>query len=59
MRYNEFWICIAGVYGPNDDVERCLWDELVGLMSLWEMSWCICGDFNVVWYPCERSGDQG
>jgi hypothetical protein len=24
----------AGVYGPNDDVERrCLWDVLVGLMS--------------------------
>jgi hypothetical protein len=32
----------VGVYGPNDDVERrCLWDELVGLMSLWERPWCM------------------
>jgi hypothetical protein len=37
------------VYGPNDDAERkCLWDELVGLMSCWEVSWHIGGDFNVV-----------
>jgi hypothetical protein len=28
-----------------------LWDELVGLMSWWEMPWCIGGDFNVVRFP--------
>jgi hypothetical protein len=37
---------------------RCLWDEFVGLMSFWEMPWCIGRDFNVVWYPCERLGDS-
>jgi hypothetical protein len=30
---------------------------LVGIMSWWEMPWCIRGDFNVIQYPCERSGD--
>jgi hypothetical protein len=45
------------VYGPHDDVEtKCLWDDLVGLMSLWEVSWCIEGHFNVR-FPSERSGD--
>lgn len=45
----------AGVYGPNDDVERrCLWDELLGMMSWWEMSWCIGEDCNVVQYLCEK-----
>jgi hypothetical protein len=47
---------VCRVYGPNDDVERkYLWDELVGLMSWWELPWCIGGDFNVVRFPCERS----
>jgi hypothetical protein len=31
------WV-FAGVCGPNDDGEQSLWDELVGLMSWWEMS---------------------
>jgi hypothetical protein len=26
----NFEWAFAGVYGPNDDVERCLWNELVG-----------------------------
>lgn len=46
------------VYGPNDDVDKkCFWDELVGLMSWWEVPWCIGGDFNIVGYPSERSSD--
>jgi hypothetical protein len=40
---NVVW-AFRGVYGPNDDGEkRYLWDELVGLMSWWELSWCIGG----------------
>jgi hypothetical protein len=40
---------VCGVYGPNDDVERRgLWEELAGLMSMWELPWCMGGDFNVV-----------
>jgi hypothetical protein len=29
------------------------------LMSWWEMSWCIGGDFNVVQFPSERSSVTG
>jgi hypothetical protein len=36
------------VYGPNDGERRILWDELIGLMSWWELQWCIGGYFNVV-----------
>jgi hypothetical protein len=40
---------LGGVYGPNGDVERRdLWEELAGLMSVWEAPWCIGGDFNIV-----------
>jgi hypothetical protein len=35
------------VYGPNDDGERrFMWDELVGLISWWELLWCIGGDYK-------------
>ena len=27
--------------------------ELVGLISLWDVSWCIGGDFNVTHFPSE------
>ena len=47
------------MYDPNDDAERRgLWDELADLMSWWEVPWCIGGDFNVVRFPSERSGDS-
>jgi hypothetical protein len=56
---NLVWV-FEGVYGPNDDGDRrVLWDELAGLMSWWEMPWCIGGDFNVVRFPSERLGDSG
>jgi len=52
---NVVW-AFVGVYGPNDDRDRRdLWVELAGLMSLWELPWCIGGDFNVVRFPSERS----
>jgi hypothetical protein len=41
---------LCGVYGLNDDgVRKYHWDELVGLMSWWELMWYIGGDFNVWW----------
>ena len=47
----------AGVYGPNrDNLRRRLWGELVGILSLWDMPWCIGGDFDVTLYHSERSG---
>ena len=47
----------AGVYGPNRDQYRWrLWEELAGLLSLWEVLWCIEGDFNVTLHLDERLG---
>jgi hypothetical protein len=47
----------AGVYGPNRDANRRqLWEELAGLMCIWELPWCIGGDFNVTLFHNERSG---
>jgi hypothetical protein len=56
---NAVW-AFGGVYGPNDDRDKTdLWVELAGLMSWWEMPWCIGGDFNVVRFPSERSSGAG
>jgi hypothetical protein len=45
----------AGVYGPNrDNLRRRLWEELAGVMSLWDVPWCIGGDFNVTLFLDER-----
>jgi hypothetical protein len=53
---NFVW-AFARVYGPNDDgVRRYLSNELVSLMSWWELLWCIGGDFNI-WFSSEKSGD--
>jgi hypothetical protein len=48
------WVFV-GVYGPNrDHFRRWLWEDLAGLMSLWEVPWCIGGDFNVTLFFDER-----
>lgn len=55
---NSFGWAFPGVYDPNDDNDkRVLWNELAGLMSQWNLPWCIGGDFNITRYPCERSSD--
>lgn len=47
----------AGVYGPNLDRSRSLlW---AGICSIWDLPWCIGGDFNVTRFPSERSGGLG
>jgi hypothetical protein len=53
-----WWIGrFVGVYGPNSDSDRMLlWDELAGVLSLWEVPWCVRGDFNVTRFPSERLG---
>ena len=44
----------AGVYGPNrDTLRRLLWEELAGLMSLWDVPWYIGGDFNITLFQGE------
>jgi hypothetical protein len=56
---DDFEWAFAGVYGPNGDFDRHrLWDELAGLMSWWDLPWCIGGDFNVIRFPSERSGGR-
>ena len=53
---NQFEWIFTGVYGPNTDRDRIvLWEELAGLISWWDASWCIGGDFNVVRFPSEKS----
>jgi hypothetical protein len=56
---DDFEWAFAGVYGPNGVFDRRrLWDELAGLMSWWDLPWCIGGDFNVIGFPSERSGGR-
>lgn len=55
---DDFSWAFVGVYKPNSDCDRTyLWEELVGLISWWNMPRCIGGDFNVTWFPSERSGE--
>lgn len=47
----------VGVYGPNVNSRRSLlWDEMVCLHSLWDIPWCLGGDFNIIWFPSDREG---
>jgi hypothetical protein len=55
---DAFSWAFAGVYGPhNISSRRLLWEELAGLLSWWDLPWCIGGDFNVTRFPNERSGE--
>jgi hypothetical protein len=57
LKMNSPW-AIAGVYEPNSDYDRrFLWKELVGLLSRWNLSWCMGGGFNVTRFPSEKSGE--
>jgi hypothetical protein len=55
---NDTWlnhaICPTG---PNADSERhFMWEELLGVISWWDSSCCIGGDFNVTHFPNKRYG---
>ena len=48
------------MYGPNSNSRRrFMWEELAGLMSIWDMPCCIGGDFNATIFLSERSGRAG
>jgi endonuclease/exonuclease/phosphatase family metal-dependent hydrolase len=48
----------ARVYCPNHaNDRRFMWEELAVIMSWWNVTWCIGGDFNVTYFPSERSGE--
>ena len=39
---DQFEWAFTRVYGPNSDGDRrLLWDELFGLCSWWNISWCV------------------
>jgi len=50
---------LIGVYGLDGDNVKCalfgcfIW-ELVTSMSIWDIPWCLGGNFNVM-FPSERS----
>ncbi|XP_041012226.1 exodeoxyribonuclease-like [Juglans microcarpa x Juglans regia] len=47
------------VDGPNSDSERRrLWEELAGVHCLWDVPWCMGGDFNITRFPSARSGNS-
>jgi len=55
MHDSSIWGLIR-VYGPNDDRARgALFEELRTFTSIWDIPWCLGGDFNVVRFPSERS----
>jgi hypothetical protein len=57
MLVSSLSLAFASVYSPNSDVDRwLLWEELVGLISWWDVLWCIGSDFNMTHFPSERSG---
>lgn len=53
---NFVWL-FSGVYGPCDVHERKrLWRELSLMNTIWNLPWCIGGDFNEVRLMDERKG---
>jgi hypothetical protein len=55
-----FMWAFAGVYGPSRySLRRFLWEELAGLLCIWDLPWCIGGDFNATIFLNERSGGAG
>ena len=54
---DQFIWAFIGVCGPNSvGGRRLLWEELFGLISWWNVPWCVGGDFNVVRFPSKRVG---
>ena len=49
------WVFI-GIYGPTKrDLREELLEDLGPISGVWEDSWCIGGDFNVLRSPCKRN----
>ena len=50
-------VASAGVYGPNlNKKHRLMWEELTGMISWWDVPWCLGGDFNIIRFPSECLG---
>ena len=49
---------LIGVYGlNNDNLRYAFFDELKLFLSLWDIPWCLGGDFNVVRSPVGRTSE--
>ena len=45
-----------GVYGPVErSFKDLFWEELGSIRGLWNVPWCLGGDFNEILSPNERS----
>ena len=54
---DQFEWAFTGLYGPNlNKRRRKMWEELTGLISWWDVLWCLRGDFNIICFPSERLG---
>ena len=54
---DQFEWAFIGVYGPNlNKRRRVMWEELIGLISWWDLPWCLGGDFYIICFPSERLG---
>ena len=52
---DQFECAFIGVYGPNLNKRlRLMWENLTGLISLWDLPWCLGGDFNIICFPSKR-----
>ena len=54
---DQFEWAFIGAYGPNLN-RKCqkMWEELTGLISWWNLPWCLGGDFNIIRFPSKRLG---
>ena len=53
---DDFTWTFTGVYGPIMRRDReYFWNELGAIYGLWNGSWCVVGDFNVILSSKERS----
>ena len=44
------------MYGSVENrLRESFWEELGSIKGLWEVPWCIGGDFNEILFPNERS----
>ena len=49
---DHFEWAFSGVYVPNSNRKRHkMWEELTGLISWWDLPWCLGVDFNIVRFP--------
>lgn len=53
---NFEWV-LTNVYGPNKPIERDdFWMKLDNASRLWDLPWCLGGDFNVILKCDEKKG---